>query len=158
MVDFLWQRGIEVGGDGVQTPSTNQMTGDRQTDKTHTHTAHSNGDKAAEKVLCEKWAGFSPEKQSAHKHRLLESVWRKVVTGGHREKGTNTAQLLHCPCLCLACMYSATGFRSKHSCHKKALGPLVSSMEDGESNSHPQGEGSRSAALCHSCWVHTPSG
>lgn len=33
-----------------------------QTDR-HTHTAHSNGDKAAEKVLCEKWAGFSPEKQ-----------------------------------------------------------------------------------------------
>lgn len=44
----------------MQTPSTNQMTGDRQTDR---HTAHSNGDKAAVKNLGEKWAGFSPEKQ-----------------------------------------------------------------------------------------------
>lgn len=50
----------------MQTPSTKQVTGDWGHTDTHTHTPHmapSNGDKASEKDLHERRAGFRPGKQ-----------------------------------------------------------------------------------------------
>lgn len=92
----------------MQTPSTNQMTGDRQTD---THTQLTATETRQQRRSYVRSGQDSVQKSnSAHKHRLLESVWRKAVTGGHREKSMNTAQLLHCPCLSLACIYPVPGF------------------------------------------------